>query len=189
MFVCSDSFRTPQANFSDRQQFKPKFHIYINYMIVHLKKITILNNSANNNRKIGGEYTCYTWSIYYKDFTNLPRSPYNIIYRVCYFVNTAVMIACMFIHQYNHFYYGNAAQGHTERNPITNQPSTHNSNITSQFGPIPISKTVLSCKTGPKVDLVVLSVNPHIRSNVNILSMKYSKMLSLIKLEVTMLRV
>lgn len=99
------------------------------------------------------------------------------------------MIACMFIHLYNHFYYSNAAQGHTERNPITNQPSTHNSNITSQFGPIPISKTVLSCKTGPKVDLVVLSVNPHIRSNLNILSMKYPKMLNLIKLEVTMLRV
>lgn len=38
MFVCSDSFRTQQANFSDRQQFKPKFHIYINYMIVHLNK-------------------------------------------------------------------------------------------------------------------------------------------------------
>lgn len=127
-------------------------------------------------------YMVYLLYTNHKDFTNLPPN-------ICYFVNTAVMIACMFIHLYNHFYYGNAAQGHTERNPITNQPSTHNSNITSQFGPIPISKTVLSCKTGPKVDLVVLSVNPHIRSNVNILSMKYPKMLNLIKLEVTMLRV
>lgn len=67
-------------------------------MIVYLKKIIILNNLVNNNRKIGGEYICYIWFIYYKDFINLFWSLYNIIYRVCYFVNIVVMIVCMFIY-------------------------------------------------------------------------------------------